>query len=66
MVFSTSGLLAALRTIVLFSWQVAHRSVMGFMTVRSGQYFLQMEVNVENFTTLTAVCDEASTYTVHT
>ena len=33
MVFSASGLLAALRTIVLFSWQVAHRSVMGFMTV---------------------------------
>ncbi len=54
-VFFASGLLAALSTIVLFSWQVAHRLVMGFMTVKSGQYLLHIEVNVENFTTLTAV-----------
>ena len=67
LVFSASGLLAARTMIWLFCWHMWQRSVIGFITVSKGQYFLQIMVKVEYFTALTfSALDEASRYFCHT
>ena len=44
--FSSSDLLAERIMALLFFWQSQHRSIMGFMTINFGRYFVHISQDV--------------------
>ena len=49
-----------------YFWQSQHRSVMGFMTINFGRYFLHISQNVVYFANLKLVPSLAVEYFTHT